>query len=708
MKNILPSLITVFFLFTYPFNLLGNSGSLNEIIQSAANGNPAAQFELGKKYYFGKEVDKNITKALQYLKAAADQEHPNALFVLGRIYDFGDVVEQDLPTAQNYYSQAALKGHQAAWNRLQELPPAEAEKKTVTETPGNSVSRLPETANRRMDEKLLRRQEQRRHQRVLARKLREQTNAQPSQNIPAQPTSASPANESTETKQRSAEYYAELALDERKRRQQRREQQQKQINKVDKHSMEVKRRRQEADRKSEELFWQEEAAKSELIRISKEVLLSFSLPSTTKIKERYLFHDKSQSQEETAHKEKQFDRLWALTRDTGIKLGIDWETVEYLGVRGNYRVSSPHIICWLHSDRKNFTFSINFHKKGNRLSIQEINQVQPYPIKRPAHIKVPKAPEPLRGQYSFMNGDMPSTGVKAVYFNYKTGEILHEEVLVDFHFNFAKQYFPDGAIYHNSRVFRQVDKKDLAVYLAGNYSIPINGEYYLGVNITHWARYQLDIDAKNSAAYGGVGQTTMQLSKGSHQIEVLYQPNLNGKHWTEFSLVIKPEDYLFSRAELQKELKPLVASDTRLFYAAAYEPEGLGPVRIELSHSESPMMLLLSTIDAPRLIVQGPGGTSLKAVVFTGPQRSDVRIAGDSTVPIYRLIGFHGIDWIKSIKPKDYAKKFMLKMALESADKLFPGKKIEAFSCAYSADLLTVPGLPLSKENYETFMRYGE
>lgn len=67
------------------------------------------QVTLGQLNYQGNQgFEKNLGKAFDYFKRAADAGNPNALGYLGKMYAEGsDVVKQNNATAFNYFKQAA-------------------------------------------------------------------------------------------------------------------------------------------------------------------------------------------------------------------------------------------------------------------------------------------------------------------------------------------------------------------------------------------------------------------------------------------------------------------------------------------------------------------------------------------------------------------------------------------------------------------------
>ena len=73
--------------------------------------NADAQFELGQKYHLWKYKSRNITKAKQYYKLAAEQGHLDAQYNLGLLL-------KDVKGAVYWFSLAAEKGHLDAQKKL--------------------------------------------------------------------------------------------------------------------------------------------------------------------------------------------------------------------------------------------------------------------------------------------------------------------------------------------------------------------------------------------------------------------------------------------------------------------------------------------------------------------------------------------------------------------------------------------------------------
>ena len=86
-----------------------------KLFTEAANGGiTVAKYKLGKMLLNGDSVEKDIPKAIEWLKQAAMEENEFAEYALGRMYLFGLGVEKDLPLAMEYLRSAAAKGNEYA------------------------------------------------------------------------------------------------------------------------------------------------------------------------------------------------------------------------------------------------------------------------------------------------------------------------------------------------------------------------------------------------------------------------------------------------------------------------------------------------------------------------------------------------------------------------------------------------------------------
>ena len=74
--------------------------------------------EQGNKYYFGRGVEQDYVKAVEYWREAAEQGNAAAQCNLGYCYDCGQGVEQDYKKAVEWYKKSAEQGYAAAQCKL--------------------------------------------------------------------------------------------------------------------------------------------------------------------------------------------------------------------------------------------------------------------------------------------------------------------------------------------------------------------------------------------------------------------------------------------------------------------------------------------------------------------------------------------------------------------------------------------------------------
>ncbi len=112
--------------------LLQEQGRIQEALpwykQASTQGNQYANYRLGKLYLAGKDVPKNMEKAVRYLTAAAEAGNPYAQYILGKLYLMGRDIPQDRETALYWMTAAADQGNEYAqfflnrWDTL--VPPS--------------------------------------------------------------------------------------------------------------------------------------------------------------------------------------------------------------------------------------------------------------------------------------------------------------------------------------------------------------------------------------------------------------------------------------------------------------------------------------------------------------------------------------------------------------------------------------------------------
>lgn len=84
----------------------------------AKEGDPAAQFNLAVMYRAGRGVVKNLPKAAEWNRRAAEQGHIDAQTRMGFMYEQGDGVVQNYSEAVKWYRRAARQGDPVGQNFL--------------------------------------------------------------------------------------------------------------------------------------------------------------------------------------------------------------------------------------------------------------------------------------------------------------------------------------------------------------------------------------------------------------------------------------------------------------------------------------------------------------------------------------------------------------------------------------------------------------
>jgi localization factor PodJL len=85
---------------------------------AAANGDPAAEFEIGARYSEGRGVSADAAQAFVWYQRSAARGYPAAQFRLGALYERGSGVEKDIERAKIWYRRAGEKGHAKAMHNL--------------------------------------------------------------------------------------------------------------------------------------------------------------------------------------------------------------------------------------------------------------------------------------------------------------------------------------------------------------------------------------------------------------------------------------------------------------------------------------------------------------------------------------------------------------------------------------------------------------
>ena len=82
--------------------------------KAAEQGDPTGQYYLGLCYEYGTGVDKDLAKAFECYQRSADQDYPQAQGRVGLCYDFGTGVEQDYSKAVEWYLKSAQQEDEVA------------------------------------------------------------------------------------------------------------------------------------------------------------------------------------------------------------------------------------------------------------------------------------------------------------------------------------------------------------------------------------------------------------------------------------------------------------------------------------------------------------------------------------------------------------------------------------------------------------------
>ncbi|MCT7540326.1 caspase family protein [Aliarcobacter cryaerophilus] len=80
-----------------------------------------SEYYLGKAYYYGIGVNKDLKKAFEFAKKSADKNNSSGLNLLGVIYQYGEGVEKDESKAFEYYKQSTDLGNTKAMRNLASL-----------------------------------------------------------------------------------------------------------------------------------------------------------------------------------------------------------------------------------------------------------------------------------------------------------------------------------------------------------------------------------------------------------------------------------------------------------------------------------------------------------------------------------------------------------------------------------------------------------
>ncbi len=114
-------------------NQKDNFSDFEKLKKCAGQGNVAAQYELGNRYYRGEDIPQDYQQAVYWFRKAAEQGDFNAQNMLGHCNAEGKGLEQDYQQAIFWYKKAADKGHQNAKQELTRLQNEEKARLEVIE-----------------------------------------------------------------------------------------------------------------------------------------------------------------------------------------------------------------------------------------------------------------------------------------------------------------------------------------------------------------------------------------------------------------------------------------------------------------------------------------------------------------------------------------------------------------------------------------------
>ena len=92
----------------------GQDAYVTEVRSRAAEGDAAAQYDLGLMYANGEVVPQDYGEAVRWYRRAADQGYATAQYSLGAMYANGEGVPQDYVTAHMWVNLAGAQGNENA------------------------------------------------------------------------------------------------------------------------------------------------------------------------------------------------------------------------------------------------------------------------------------------------------------------------------------------------------------------------------------------------------------------------------------------------------------------------------------------------------------------------------------------------------------------------------------------------------------------
>jgi localization factor PodJL len=90
----------------------------DRLLRAADDGDPAAAFEVARRYADGSRMPKNLAKAVEWYRRAAEGGIAVAQYRLGSLYERGQGTERNRVEAANWYQRAADQGNVNAMHNL--------------------------------------------------------------------------------------------------------------------------------------------------------------------------------------------------------------------------------------------------------------------------------------------------------------------------------------------------------------------------------------------------------------------------------------------------------------------------------------------------------------------------------------------------------------------------------------------------------------
>jgi len=105
------------FLFLISFIQL-SATNIQQIKSAARCGNIYAEYDLGIRYKYARQIPKNLHKAFTLLHKAALKGHTLSQYELGLMFHYGQGVRQNAELARFWFTRAAKRGHYKAQDIL--------------------------------------------------------------------------------------------------------------------------------------------------------------------------------------------------------------------------------------------------------------------------------------------------------------------------------------------------------------------------------------------------------------------------------------------------------------------------------------------------------------------------------------------------------------------------------------------------------------